>query len=173
MTRPLAQGLLAVGIAVSAATAGTCSNSRSQDAGTLDARSDASAGTADAITDATIGTADAIIDATIETADAIIDATIGTADAITEDATCAPGCQVGVQAGCDDDVACVRRCQQDFAKRICNPEKSAAQRCVIAIGPDAITCMNGRPYVKSEVCQNERQALTGCLLGAPDAAARD
>jgi hypothetical protein len=96
-----------------------------------------------------------------------------TSDALTDDVICAQICQLGTQAGCGADAGCVAMCQQDLAMPDCKPEKRAAQLCVIGIGPDAITCMNGRPFVKQTVCVQERQAQTACLLAARSDAARD
>jgi hypothetical protein len=49
----------------------------------------------------------------------------------------------------------------------CYAEKKAAQLCVIAAGPDAVTCMMGVTFVKTGYCQSEKAALTSCLRGIP------
>ena len=85
-------------------------------------------------------------------------------DALDDDAICAQGCQLGTQAGCGmDEATCIATCRQEFATGICYPETRAAHLCVNAIGVNALTCMNGRTFVKKGICEPEKGALTTCL----------
>ena len=143
--------------AVSSSSA--CSSSGPRDAATSDAFEDATALDAfgDASTPDTFGDAD------------VADSAQGTEvpDASQDDQICAQICALGTLIGCSTDSgACASQCLQDLAMRACYPEKIAAQLCVIAIGPDALTCMNGRTFVKAGTCEPEKGALTTCLLGA-------
>ena len=61
--------------------------------------------------------------------------------------------------------ACASQCLHDLAIRICYQETLAAQRCVIAVGAEGVTCMNGRTFLKAGTCEPEKGALTTCLLG--------
>jgi hypothetical protein len=155
--------VLLFALAITATTAAVvvaCSSSRAREAGTPDAGTPET-GTDDARAD-DAGTSDVGIPDS------------GTTDAFIDDGICSQSCQIGIQAGCDsDNAACLAMCQQDFARGVCNPEKRVAQLCVIAVGPDAITCMNGRSFVKAGICPQERQALMACLTGTGGSAARN
>jgi hypothetical protein len=90
------------------------------------------------------------------------------ADAAQDEQDCTQVCALGTTIGCStDSSACISQCLQDLAMPTCYAEKKAAQLCVIAAGPDAVTCMMGVTFVKTGYCQSEKAALTSCLRGIP------
>ena len=156
MRRSSLLGLAAHLLAI-ASMSSACSGSRTNDAAAPDALDDAKP--ADAPDEA--APADAAPDT--EAPDAPIDEPL-----------CRTLCSLRTAAGCSaEDPECVSNCRNDLATGVCYGEARRTQMCVVAIGLDAFTCSGGRAVVKAEVCQEEKNALTACLLGPRDAGARD
>jgi hypothetical protein len=77
--------------------------------------------------------------------------------------SCIDTCAFKDSIGCGGGPTCVGKCESDPGRARCPKESDALFGCILTVGADAFTCVNGLPTLKSDYCSAQQRAAMACL----------